>query len=40
MGDRKNTPGPGNYKLPSEFGYYIAKKALRKQANMVSRREE
>jgi hypothetical protein len=21
------TPGPGNYKLPSEFGHYLAKKA-------------
>lgn len=29
IADRKNTPGPGNYKLPSEFGYYISKKASR-----------
>jgi hypothetical protein len=26
IADRKNTPGPGNYRLPSEFGYYISKK--------------
>jgi len=24
----KSTPGPGNYRLPSEFGYYCAKKCL------------
>jgi hypothetical protein len=30
IADLKNTPGPGNYKLPSEFGYYIAKKAYNK----------
>lgn len=28
IGDRKNTPGPGNYRLPSEFGQYISKKAV------------
>lgn len=22
------TPGPGSYKLPSEFGYYLAKNAV------------
>lgn len=21
-------PGPGNYRLPSEFGYYVSKEAL------------
>lgn len=39
IAERKNTPGPGNYKLPSEFGYYISKKALKKQASMQSKRE-
>lgn len=28
LGDRTNTPGPGNYKLPSEFGYYELGKKL------------
>ena len=23
---KKNTPGPGNYKLPSDFGHYVPKK--------------
>ena len=27
LGQKTNTPGPGNYKLPSEFGYYMAKNA-------------
>lgn len=27
---KTNTPGPGNYKLPSEFGHYVAKNALKK----------
>jgi hypothetical protein len=38
IAERKNTPGPGNYKAPSEFGYYISKKAVRKQGNMLSKR--
>jgi len=25
-GTFNKTPGPGNYRLPSEFGYYEAKK--------------
>ena len=24
---KNNAPGPGNYKLPSEFGYYISSTA-------------
>ena len=24
--DKANIPGPGNYRLPSEFGYYESKK--------------
>jgi len=24
--DKKETPGPGNYKLPSDFGHYISGK--------------
>lgn len=28
--DKTNTPGPGNYKLPSEFGYYESGKKLTK----------
>jgi hypothetical protein len=28
MGERTNTPGPGNYKLPSEFGYYESRKKV------------
>lgn len=24
------TPGPGNYRLPSEFGYYVAKNVVKK----------
>jgi hypothetical protein len=26
LNDDPRTPGPGNYKLPSEFGYYASKK--------------
>mmetsp|Transcript_10388 Transcript_10388/g.7752 ORF Transcript_10388/g.7752 Transcript_10388/m.7752 type:complete len:135 (+) Transcript_10388:424-828(+) len=25
---RMSTPGPGSYRLPSDFGYYVSKKAL------------
>ena len=28
--DKTNTPGPGNYRLPSEFGYYESGKKLNK----------
>jgi len=30
LGRKTDTPGPGNYKLPSEFGHYISKNALKK----------
>lgn len=39
--DKKETPGPGNYRLPSEFGHYLSKKALKKHlsmANMATRK--
>lgn len=26
LGKKLQTPGPGNYRLPSDFGYYEAKK--------------
>jgi len=26
-----NTPGPGSYKLPNEFGYYISKCCVKKE---------
>lgn len=26
LADKKVTPGPGNYKLPSDFGHYVSKK--------------
>ncbi len=32
IADRKNTPGPGNYRLPSDFGHYVSKKALKKMS--------
>lgn len=25
-------PGPGNYQLPSQFGYYASKKQFKKQS--------
>lgn len=25
LAPKSNTPGPGNYRIPSEFGYYVAK---------------
>lgn len=28
----KKTPGPGNYKLPSDFGHYSSKKGLKRQS--------
>lgn len=31
LAPNNNTPGPGNYKLPSEFGHYIAKSAFENQ---------
>lgn len=27
LAERSDSPGPGNYKLPSEFGYYMSRKA-------------
>ena len=27
LNSKSITPGPGNYRLPSEFGYYVAKTA-------------
>ena len=26
LANKKDTPGPGNYKLPSDFGHYVSKK--------------
>lgn len=40
IADIKNTPGPGNYRLPSDFGHYISKKALKKVSGIDSKREE
>lgn len=34
--DKTNTPGPGNYKLPSEFGYYESGKKLTKTIEKMS----
>jgi hypothetical protein len=34
--DRTNTPGPGNYKLPSEFGHYESGKKLSKTIEKMS----
>lgn len=34
--DKTNTPGPGNYKLPSEFGYYESGKKLKKLIEKMS----
>lgn len=34
-----NTPGPGSYKLPSEFGHYMAKGVLKKPMTEGSKRE-
>lgn len=28
LADRSDVPGPGNYKLPSQFGHYIAKSVI------------
>lgn len=36
---KTNTPGPGNYKLPSEFGHYVAKNALKKPMTQGSNRQ-
>lgn len=30
LNENKQTPGPGNYRLPSDFGYYVNKKAFLK----------
>lgn len=27
----KQTPGPGNYRIPSEFGYYASKNAIERR---------
>ena len=40
IADRKNTPGPGNYRLPSDFGHYVSKKTLKKMTAQESKREE
>ncbi len=26
LADKKDTPGPGNYRLPSDFGHYVSSK--------------
>lgn len=28
LGNKTNTPGPGNYRLPSDFGYYDSVKNI------------
>ena len=28
IADRNDNPGPGNYKLPSDFGHYVARHAF------------
>lgn len=28
-------PGPGNYKLPSDFGYYVSQKFYRKSKDQI-----
>jgi len=28
IADKNENPGPGNYKLPSDFGHYVAKAAV------------
>ena len=36
----KSTPGPGNYRLPSEFGHYVAKKAVEKENHSPEREKQ
>lgn len=44
LGNKTNTPGPGNYRLPSDFGYYDSVKnigdsmGVTKKSNMKSDR--
>ena len=33
LGEKKGTPGPGSYRLPSDFGYYEAKVKLQPSAS-------
>jgi len=35
----RNTPGPGNYRLPSDFGHYESKNAKRKGRKVKGRRK-
>ena len=30
LAPKSSTPGPGCYRLPSEFGYYVGKNAVKK----------
>ena len=30
LAPKSSTPGPGNYRLPSQFGHYVAKTAAMK----------
>lgn len=34
IAENNENPGPGNYKLPSEFGHYVAKKAFEESQNL------
>ena len=37
---KTETPGPGNYRLPSEFGYYCAKNARKLQSEETHRKKD
>lgn len=34
IAENNENPGPGNYKLPSEFGHYVARKAFEESQNL------
>lgn len=39
-GSQLNTPGPGSYRAPSEFGYYQAKNSLVEEHQRVAQRRQ
>ena len=39
IAENNENPGPGNYRLPSDFGFYVSKKAF-EETNRIVREDK